>query len=272
MEGLWSTLHYKLNDHGGNALLARVKCQDVPFCDGRTRKENHYAVSNKSKQKDCTVTTSKELYHCLEFKKNEKVTYNMTVNSVNKKNFAKKESLPFAATDNEPPPGRENNNVPNALMKRILKDTFDMKHSINSIKSILCPILIFHSENYSYKNSSSYILLDNAKECHKKAAFLFDFMNEDFVTAFKKENFGTSTAADKQPNSSINREQRQNTRSNLEEICSCRFYSTFGEIDDNNLNVPLINSVTNTLHYQGVQLKLSPKIQGRFYLISNSQL
>ncbi|SBT37591.1 conserved Plasmodium protein, unknown function [Plasmodium ovale wallikeri] len=79
----------------------------------------------------------------------------------------------------------EDNDIPYSLMKRILKDTFDINHVINSIKSISCSVLIFHPENYFYRNSSSHILLSNAKECCKKAAFSFDFMNEDFVTAFK---------------------------------------------------------------------------------------
>ncbi|SCO93084.1 conserved Plasmodium protein, unknown function [Plasmodium malariae] len=78
----------------------------------------------------------------------------------------------------------ENKDVPYSLIKRILKDTFDINHSINSIKPLKCSILIFHPENYSYKNSSSHILLSNATECYKKAVFAFDFMNEDFVTAF----------------------------------------------------------------------------------------
>ncbi|CRG93878.1 conserved Plasmodium protein, unknown function [Plasmodium gallinaceum] len=77
------------------------------------------------------------------------------------------------------------NNIPYLLMKRILKDTFDINHVKNSIKSISCSILIFHPENYSYRNSCSHILLTSANQCFKKAAFSFDFMNEDFVTAFK---------------------------------------------------------------------------------------
>ncbi|CRH00836.1 conserved Plasmodium protein, unknown function [Plasmodium relictum] len=79
----------------------------------------------------------------------------------------------------------ENNDIPYLLMKRILKDTFDINHVKSSIKSISCPILIFHPENYSYKNSCSHILLNSANQCFKKAAFSFDFMNEDFITAFK---------------------------------------------------------------------------------------
>ncbi|ANQ09336.1 Uncharacterized protein PCOAH_00033780 [Plasmodium coatneyi] len=299
---------------GGGILDGDVPhCEDVPFFDGRTREESHYAVSSKSKQKNCTVTTPKELHHSLEFKKDEEVTYNMTSNSVKKNNFAKKEVLTIRSnvcnqtwtgvsvgansylsgkgiitcnmslfySDSEPPSGRENNNISNCLMKRILKDTFDIEHSINSIKSISCPILIFHPENYSYKNSSSYILLDNAKECHRKAAFLFDFMNEDFITAFKwffseiansqgqeklfknllylyehpsydrKDNVGTSGGVDNQDNRDIDSEQSENTRTHLEEIRRGSFDSTFGEIDDKNFNVPPSNSVRSSTILQG---------------------
>ncbi|CDU18991.1 conserved Plasmodium protein, unknown function [Plasmodium yoelii] len=94
-------------------------------------------------------------------------------------------NMSFFYTENSEPLPTEDMNIPCSLMKRILKDSFDIKHVINSIKSICCSILIFHSENDSYKNSSSHILLSNAKECSKKAAFSFDFMNEDFITAFK---------------------------------------------------------------------------------------
>ncbi|KYO01998.1 hypothetical protein PGSY75_0630100 [Plasmodium gaboni] len=78
----------------------------------------------------------------------------------------------------------QDNDIPYQLMKRILKDTFDINHIKNTIKSISCPILIFHPEHYSYKNSSSNIILNDATECYKKAAFAFDFMNEDFITSF----------------------------------------------------------------------------------------
>ncbi|SOV74839.1 conserved Plasmodium protein, unknown function [Plasmodium sp. gorilla clade G3] len=78
----------------------------------------------------------------------------------------------------------QDNDIPYEIMKRILKDTFDINHVKNTIKSISCPILIFHTEHYSYKNSSSNIILNNATECYKKAAFSFDFMNEDFITSF----------------------------------------------------------------------------------------
>ncbi|EUT89382.1 hypothetical protein PFAG_01535 [Plasmodium falciparum Santa Lucia] len=78
----------------------------------------------------------------------------------------------------------QDNDIPYQIMKRILKDTFDINHVKNTIKSISCPILIFHSEHYSYKNSSSNIILNNATESYKKAAFSFDFMNEDFITSF----------------------------------------------------------------------------------------
>ncbi|GAB67258.1 hypothetical protein PCYB_112790, partial [Plasmodium cynomolgi strain B] len=315
-------------------------CEDVPFCDGQTKKEIHYAVSNKSKQKNCTVTTSKELYHSLGFKKDEEVAYNVTSNSVKKNSFEKKGVLTIRSnvcnrawkgasvgtnsyqsgngiitcnmslfySDSQPPPGRENNNIPNSLMKRILKDTFDIKHSINSIKSISCSILIFHPENYSYKNSSSYILLDNAKECHKKAAFLFDFMNEDFATAFKwffseisnlqrqeklfknllylyehpsydrKDNVGTNDEVEKQRNSVINSEYRENTRSDLDEICSGSFDSTFGEIADGSLNVPLSSSARNSFILQGCNLndassdsEDSPKCDSHSSIPSNSK-
>ncbi|CAC9696377.1 conserved Plasmodium protein, unknown function [Plasmodium sp. DRC-Itaito] len=78
----------------------------------------------------------------------------------------------------------QDNDIPYQIMKRILKDTFDINHVKNTIKSISCPILIFHTEYYSYKNSSSNLILNNATECYKKAAFSFDFMNEDFITSF----------------------------------------------------------------------------------------
>ncbi|CAG9477752.1 conserved Plasmodium protein, unknown function [Plasmodium vivax] len=288
-------------------------CEDVPFCDGRMKKESHYAVSNESKQKNCTVTTPKKLYHSLGFKKDEEVTYNVTSNRVKKNNFVKKGVLTIRSdvcnrawkgasvgtnsyqsgngiitcdmslfySDSQGPPGRENNNIPNSLMKRILKDTFDIKHSLNSIKSISCSILIFHPENYSYKNSSSYILLDNAKECHKKAAFLFDFMNEDFVTTFKwffseishsqrqeklfknllylyehpsydrKDNVGINGCLEKQQNRVIHGEHRENTRSDLDKMCSGSFDSTFGELADGSFNVPLSSSVRNSFILQG---------------------
>ncbi|KJP85820.1 hypothetical protein AK88_04527 [Plasmodium fragile] len=292
-------------------------CEDVPICDGQTTKETHYAVSNKSKQKNYTVTTPKELYPSLGFQKDEEVVYNVTSNSVNKNKFAKKGVLTIGSnlcnrewndvsvgtncyqcghgiitcdmslfySDIQPPPGRENNNIPNSLMKRILKDTFDIKHSINSIKSISCSILIFHPENYSYKNSSSYILLDNAKDCHRKAAFLFDFMNEDFIKAFKwffseitnsqrqeklfknllylyehpsydmKDNVGTSGEVDRKKQSPvINNEHGENTRSDLDEICSGSFESTFDEIADRNFNEPLSSSVRNSFIPQGCNL------------------
>ncbi|EUD68614.1 hypothetical protein C922_01013 [Plasmodium inui San Antonio 1] len=291
-------------------------CEDVPFCDGRTTKESQYAVFKKSKQKNCTVTSPKKWYHSLGFKKDEEAAYNVTSNSVKKNSFEKKGVLTirnnvsnrawkgaFVGTnsyqsgngiitcdmslfysDNQPPPGTENNDIPNSLMKRILKDTFDIRHSINSIKSISCSILIFHPENYIYKNSSSYILLGNAKECHKKAAFLFDFMNEDFVAAFKwffseisnskrqeklfknllslyehpsydrKDNVSTSDGVEKKLNRVINSEQRENTRSDLGYICSGSFDTTLDEIPDSSFNVPLNSSVRNSFILQECNL------------------
>ncbi|CAA9989022.1 conserved Plasmodium protein, unknown function [Plasmodium knowlesi strain H] len=287
--------------------------EDVPLSDGEAKKESYYAVSNKSKQKNCTVMTPNELYHSPEFKKDEEETNNVTRNSVKKNNSSKKgfltirsnvcnrtwkgssvgtNSYQFANgiitcdmslfySHSEPsPPGKGNNNISNSLMKRILKDTFDIEHSINSIKSISCPILIFHAENYSYKNSSSYILLDSAEESHKKAAFSFDFMNEDFVMAFKwffsetinsqrqekllknllysyehpsydmKDNVGTSVGVEKQRNSQIDNEHRENTHSDLDEMCSGSFDSTCGEMADKNFNVPLNSSVRNSFILQ----------------------
>lgn len=79
----------------------------------------------------------------------------------------------------------EINKIPFLLFKRILKDTFDINHVKNSIQEITCPFLIFHQESSSYKNSCSNILLNNANKCLKKAAFTFDFMNEDFLNIFK---------------------------------------------------------------------------------------
>lgn len=81
--------------------------------------------------------------------------------------------------------------IPFLLFKRIVKDAFDINHVKKYIGEIYCPILILHSENSPFEKSCSRILFDSAKKCIKKAVFLFEFMDEQFVQIFNYFFFET---------------------------------------------------------------------------------
>ncbi|CAD2108775.1 hypothetical protein YYG_01443 [Plasmodium vinckei petteri] len=152
--------------------------------NGKKGRENEESPNNKNVQH---INTKNNIYRN-SMKNGNNMSTDDDYNNVTSYQFYNgivRCSMSFFYTEHSDPLPAEDMSIPCSLMKRILKDTFDIKHVINSIKSICCSILIFHSENDSYKTSSSHILLSNAKKCNKKAAFSFDFMNEDFITAFK---------------------------------------------------------------------------------------
>ncbi|SCM23861.1 conserved Plasmodium protein, unknown function [Plasmodium chabaudi chabaudi] len=162
----------------------KKKTKNSNRSSGKKGRENEESPNNKNAQH---INTKNNIYSNSMKNGNNMSTddgYN-NVTSYQFYNGIVRCNMSFFYTEHSDPLPAEDMSIPCSLMKRILKDTFDIKHVINSIKSICCSILIFHSENDSYKNSSSHILLSNAKRCNKKAAFSFDFMNEDFITAFR---------------------------------------------------------------------------------------
>ncbi|GAW81730.1 hypothetical protein, conserved [Plasmodium gonderi] len=282
--------------------------KDIQICSEGAKYESNYSYAKESNEKNPTIMATKKWYQYLGFQKGKEILHHITRNSMKKNSLIKKGGITnsrdvdnktcndtivrsksykssngimtcdmslFYSDNSKYIKRGEDNEIPNSLMKRILKDTFDMNHSINSIKSISCSILIFHPENYSYKNSSSYILLSNAKECKKKAAFLYDFMNEDFITAFKwffsdtsdshkkdklfknllylyihpshnRKDNSSSAEMKKESNRIMNNEYEDNICTDLDEICNSSFDLNFPVNVDGNFNEPHNNSVKNS--------------------------